>query len=588
VRKTPRRLAIAAIGAVAVAAPVPIAHAAPAGVRIHEIQGATHISPLNGQQVADVPGVVTALTTNGFWLQDPQPDKDPATSEGIFVFTRSKPTMATGDAVTVTGKVSEFRPGGAASANLTTTEIDTPVVTTTAHGAPLPAAAAVRKTPRTLIENDASGDAEKSGTFDPGQDGLDHWESLEGMRVEIDDTQVVGPRNSHGEFTVVTRDASVRTARGGIVARPNDFNPERLILDDALAPTPTVDVGDRLPGRNVGVLDYSFGDPKLLLTTTPQVQHGNLPRESARAARKGELAMGTANVQNLAPSDPPEKLSGIAAEIVQHLASPDLITVEEVQDNSGAKDDGTVAADQTVAKLTAAIKAAGGPSYEWRSIDPENDKDGGQPGGNIRVGFLYRTDRGLAFVDRPGGTATNSTSVVDGRLTYSPGRIDPGNAAWTDSRKPLAGEFTWRGKRVIVVANHWNSKGGDDPLYGRNQPPRLPSEQQRSAQADAVAAFVRSAGKNANLIVAGDLNCFDFSSQVKTLTRAGLRDLPATLPLPQRYTYVYEGNSEVLDHILLSSALARQAYDYDVVHLNAEYAVQASDHDPSVVRLRLK
>ena len=226
--------------------------------------------------------------------------------------------------------------------------------------------------------------------------------------------------------------------------------------------------------------------------------------------------------------------------------------------------------------------------YEWRSIDPENDKDGGEPGGNIRVGFLFRTDRGLAFVDRPGGTATNATSIVDGHLTYSPGRLDPANAAWTDSRKPLAGEFTWHGKRIIVVANHWNSKGGDDPLYGRYQPPSMPSEQQRSGQADIVASFARSAGKKADLIVAGDLNCFDFSSQVKTLTSTGLRDLPATLPLSQRYTYVYEGNSEVLDHILLSPALAHQSYDYDVVHLNAEYAVQASDHDPSVVRLRLR
>jgi predicted extracellular nuclease len=99
---------------------------------------------------------------------------------------------------------------------------------------------------------------------------------------------------------------------------------------------------------------------------------------------------------------------------------------------------------------------------------------------------------------------------------------------------------------------------------------------------------VRSAGEKANVIVAGDLNAFDFSTQVKTLTATGLLDLPATLPIAQRYTYVYEGNSEVLDQILLSPALARQPYSYQVVHVNAEYAVQASDHDPAVVRLRLK
>jgi predicted extracellular nuclease len=586
VRKTSSRLAIAAIS-IAVAAPIPAAHADQASVRIHDIQGRAHLSPLAGTQVGDVSGVVTAVTGTGFWLQDPQPDNDPATSEGIFVFTKSKPTVTVGDAVTIAGKVSEYRPGGTASTNLTTTEIDTPTVAVSAHGVALPAPTVVHP-PGKVIEDDATGDAEQSGTFDPQHDGLDYWESLEGMRVAIDDAQVVGPRNSYGEIPVVTKGASIRTVRGGIVARRNDFNPERVILDDVLAKTPAVDVGDRLPGRTVGVLDYSFGSPKLLVTATPQVKAGNLPRQSARPAGKGELAVATANVQNLAPNDPASKYSGLAAEIVQHLASPDLINVEEVQDNSGAKDDGTVAADQTVAKLTAAIKAAGGPSYEWRSIDPENDKDGGQPGGNIRVGFLFRTDRGLAFVDRPGGTATNATAVEDGQLTYSPGRIDPTNPAWTSSRKPLAGEFTWHGQRLIVVADHWNSKGGDDPLYGRFQPPRLPSEAQRSAQADAVAKFVRSAGKKANIIVAGDLNAFDFSTQVKTLTATGLRDLPATLPIAQRYTYVYEGNSEVLDHILLSPALARQPYSYQVVHVNAEYAVQASDHDPAVVRLRLK
>ncbi len=586
-RKSPRRLAIAAIGVAAVAAPFPVAHADQAAVRIHDIQGAAHISPLVGKQVTAVPGVVTALSTTGFWMQDPTPDRDPATSEGVFVYTKTKPTVATGDAVTVDGTVNEFRPSNAKT-NLTTTEIGATAVTATAHGVALPRVTVIRRTPHTVIENDATGNAETSGTFDPRQDGLDYWESMEGMRLELDDAQVVGPTNQYGEFTVVTKGASIRSKRGGVVARRDDFNPERLIIDDVLAKTPSVDVGDRLPGRNIGVLDYGFGDPMLHLLATPVVQHGDLPREETRTAKKNELSMATANVENLAPGDPATKFSGIADEIVKNLASPDLVNVEEVQDNDGAKDDGVVAADQTIAKLTAAIQAAGGPAYEWRSIDPVNDKDGGQPGGNIRVGFLFRTDRGLAFVDKPGGTSTNATAIENGELTYSPGRLQPDDAAWTDSRKPLAGEFTWQGKKIIVVANHWNSKGGDDPLYGPAQPPQMPSETQRSGQAAIVASFVKSAGKKANLIVAGDLNAFDFSSQVKTLTDAGLRDLPSTLPISQRYTYVYEGNSEVLDHILLSPSLAHQPYDYDVVHLNAEFAEQASDHDPSVVRLRLK
>jgi predicted extracellular nuclease len=592
-------VAAAGLGIAGLAA-LPAGAGAEAAVRIHDIQGAAHASPLAGQAVTEVPGVVTAVTSNGFWLQDPQPDGDPATSEGVFVFTRSRPAVVAGDDVEVGGQVSEFRPGGEAT-NLTTTEIISPTISVRSSGNPLPAATVIgvdRTPPRKTIEDDATGDVEASGTFDPAADGLDFYESLEGMRLELDDPVAIGPTNSFGETPVLARDgagAGVRTVRGGIVARRNDFNPERIILDDSLARTPKINVGDHFAGAVTGVLDYSFGDYKLEVTAAPVAVTDGPGRETTAAARPWQLSVATFNVENLAPTNPQSKFDTLASLIVRNLQSPDLINVEEVQDNTGARDDGTVAADQTVARLVAAIVAAGGPSYEWRSIDPQDGADGGQPGGNIRQGFLFRTDRGLGFVDRPGGDAATPTAVVrDGHhavLTLSPGRIDPGNAAFTDSRKPLAGEFTWRGRRLIVVANHWNSKGGDQPLFGRFQPPTLVTEPQRVAQATVVASFVkqvRAIDRDANVIVAGDLNDFPWSPPLRALTGGtGLRDLPARLPLPERYTYDFEGNSEVLDHILLSSALAARPHVYDVVHVNSEYADQASDHEPGVVRITL-
>src|SRR5207249_7018950 len=196
----------------------------------------------------------------------------------------------------------------------------------------------------------------------------------------------------------------------------------------------------------------------------------------------------------------------------------DLLSLEEVQDSNGATNDSVVDATTTFNTLIAAIQAAGGPTYQFRQIDPVDDQDGGEPGGNIRVGFLFRTDRGLAFVDRPGGTSTSAVGVVSGasgpQLTFSPGRIDPTNSAFTTSRKPLAGEFTYDGKTLFVVANHWNSKGGDQPLFGRFQPPTLSSEVQRNQQAQVVHDFVASVlglDPNARVIVLGDLNDFDFS-----------------------------------------------------------------------------
>lgn len=254
-----------------------------------------------------------------------------------------------------------------------------------------------------------------------------------------------------------------------------------------------------------------------------------------------------------------------------------------------------MAADQTLNKLAAAISAAGGPAYSWRQINPTDDADGGEPGGNIRVAFLYRTDRGLSFTDRAGGTATAATTVsnVGGQpqLSFSPGRVDPQNSAFGSSRKPLAGEFTWNGRRVFVIANHFNSKGGDDPLFGHIQPPVRSSETQRHQQATIVRDFVddiRAVDPNAAIVVLGDLNDFEFSQTTSILTAGGaLTDLPATLPTAERYTYVFDGNSQVLDHILISPSLAATAYAYDVLHVNSEFAAQISDHDPQVVRLPL-
>ena len=186
-------------------------------------------------------------------------------------------------------------------------------------------------------------------------------------------------------------------------------------------------------------------------------------------------------MENLDPSDPQSKFDALAQGVVTNLASPDIVALEEIQDNNGAKNDGTVDASATVKKFTDAIAAAGGPAYQWRSIDPENDKDGGEPGGNIRQGFLFNPAR-VSFTDRPGGDYKTAVGVTGTKghpaLTLSPGRVDPANPAWTDSRKPLAGEFVFKGRTVFVIANHFASKGGDESLVSQHQPVPRSSEDQ--------------------------------------------------------------------------------------------------------------
>jgi predicted extracellular nuclease len=143
---------------------------------------------------------------------------------------------------------------------------------------------------------------------------------------------------------------------------------------------------------------------------------------------------------------------------------------------------------------------------------------------------------------------------------------------------------------VFAVANHFNSKGGDDPLFGRFQPPRRVTEEQRHQQATVVADFaadILAADKHANVIVGGDLNDFEFSETLDILEDdGGLFNLMETLPVWERYSYVFEGNSQTLDQILVSKALMSPKPEYDSVHVNAEFHDQASDHDPQVARLR--
>lgn len=184
------------------------------------------------------------------------------------------------------------------------------------------------------------------------------------------------------------------------------------------------------------------------------------------------------------------------------------------------------------------------------------------------------------------------TRGTDGTPTLStnPGRVDPTNVAWSSSRKPLAAEFTFQGRTAIVVANHFNSKGGDQTADGRSQPPTRSSEIQRTKQAVVLNAFAKDVlgvDSAANLVLAGDFNDYQFSGPVTTLTDSGatLTDLINTLPAEERYTYVYNGISQVLDHIIVAKGLTD--VEYDVVHLNSEFADQVSDHDPQVLRARL-
>ncbi|WFB11856.1 endonuclease/exonuclease/phosphatase family protein [Streptomyces sp. LX-29] len=574
-------------------------------IRIHDIQGKTRTSPLAGKQVTEVPGTVTAVrafgSSRGFWVQDTRPDRDPATSEGIFVYTGSTtPALAVGDAVLVSGIVAEYYPGGANAGLQSITQLTKATWTVQSSGNALPAAFRLNASSipnRYAPEADVEHGNIEGLELNPRSYALDRYESLEGMRVAVRNAPVTGATSEHKELWVTAEPRHNRTERGGVLYHSyRDPNPGRVkvasLIPYAERPFPVANVGDQLSGTTAGPLDYdNFGGYEIQATELGQLADKALKRETTRKQRADELAVATYNVENLSPKTPQAKFDRLAAALVHNLAGPDIVALEEVQDDNGPTNDGVVSADATLKKLTEAIVAAGGPAYQWRQIDPRDDQDGGQPGGNIRLAFLYNPER-VSFTDIAGGDATTPVKVVkDGgkaTLSASPGRIAPADEAWNNSRKPLVGQFSFRGKPIFVVANHWNSKGGDQGLDSRFQPPARPSETQRVAQAKAVNGFVKellAADPRADVVVAGDLNDYAFSPALHALTEGKvLTDLVNTLPLDERYGYVFNGNSQTLDHMLTSRHLRK--VDYDIVHINAEFADQASDHDPSVVRIK--
>lgn len=544
---------------------------------IYQIQGAALTSPLAAQSVLTT-GIVTAVDSNGFYLQDPTGDDSIATSDGIFVFTSSNPSVSVGDAVEVEGTVSEFTPGGADTGNLSVTQITNPSITTVSTGNTLPAAvilgAGDRTPPTEIIDND------NLAEYDPTQDGIDFYESLEGMRVTAQDALAVSPTNEFGEiFTVADNGANATglSDRGTINISPDDFNPERIQIqfDSTISPgsTPQVNVGAEL-GDVTGVVGYSFGNYEVNVTETFTPESSDLQRETTNLVSTNEqLTVASYNVLNLDPNDTDGdqdiangQFEQIATQIVDNLQSPDIIGLQEIQDNDGSVNSNIVDASLTYQTLIDAIAQQGGPNYKFQDIPPVDDQSGGQPGGNIRVGYLYNPDQ---------------VDFVEGSLE----RIEDPNLAdgnaFEDSRNPLAATFLFNGQEVTLVNNHFTSKGGSTPLFGTEQPPIDGGVEQRIEQANVVENYTNDILKtntDANIAVLGDFNSFEFEAPLEVLENP-LNNLTETLPPNERYSYIFQGNSQSLDHILASDSLADSA-EFDAVHVNAEFVKQASDHDP--------
>ena len=581
-------------------------------LRIHQIQGASHRSPWVGAWIRDVEGVVTAVRSDRYHLQSlpGAEDDDPATSEALIVLmdVGNEESVAPdiGDHVLVTGWIEEHRPGGDRS-NLPTTRLrESRTRTLLASGLELPAPIVLgregRPLPHTITDDDTRlGSLDQGATaFDPENDGLDFFESLEGMRVSVRDALAVGATSIFGELAVVAdggQDASGLTAAGALLRSETDGNPERILLDNAITPVPLAGMGAQLDSPLTGVMDYSFGYPKLLLTSPVEVVAEGPPPEVAPAPQEERLLrVASLNVSNLSPRSDPRRVAELARSIVRGLHSPDLLVLQEVQDGSGPLDDGVVSSRASLLLLQGAIQTIGGPDYLPVEIPPVDGEDGGQPGGNIRVVFLYRHDRGLRLeTNGAGGPSQAATVMTDAhgrtRVRPSPGRLAPDAPAWESTRKPLVAEFSWRGRSLFVVGVHLSSKLGDTSLFGSWQPPVQATRNRRLQQAGVVRGFVSEllrADPDALLMVLGDFNDFEWSSPLQRLQADGLlRNLTLDLPNAERFSYVFQGNAQTLDHILVSPAMAQLPHEYRLVHRHAGRLGAPTDHDVPLLSVDL-
>ncbi|SHF13550.1 endonuclease/exonuclease/phosphatase family protein [Clostridium fallax] len=587
--------------------------------KIPEIQGRAHRSPLENQNVSGVEGIVTTVSSKdkyqrGFYIQSEVPDNDPATSEGIFVETKDTKKVKVGDKVKVDGTVKElihdYSPK--TSTGLTETAIKATDFEVESSDNKLPEPININLEGNLLknIDNDGLKD------FEPEDDAIDYYESLEGMLVNVKDPLIVGADERYGELAVLASNGKNSkdslTPNNGIKASEGDFNPEIITIDDVIIPISNkggfidknmkVKVGDKLDGDVKGIMSYGFGKYKVLNSEKlPNIIPGNTKREvTTIEEKKDKLTIASYNIENFNNSDK-NKVNGIARDIIENLKCPDIIGLVEVQDNSGDLDDGTTDASENFKSLIKAIKDQSKVEYDFVEIAPNNNEDGGKPGGNIRQGYLYRIHRVCLSNNKKGDAVTpvkvsandNSRPFNENGLSINPGRIDPMNEAFKHSRKPLVCEFMFNGEKVVVIANHLGSKRGDQYLFGSIQPPQMKSEVSRIKQAKVINDFIKEikeVNPKSNIVVLGDMNDFEFSDTIKTLEGNEMTDMINTLPVNERFTYVHNGNSQVLDHILVSNNLKDQA-KFDIVNINSQFTKgygRLSDHDPILVQLDLE
>jgi uncharacterized protein len=592
---------------------------------IHDIQGNGASSPLAGQSLS-TRGIVTGRKNNGFFIQTADADADPATSEGILVFTGSAPpaAAAVGNFVQVSGTVAEFVPA-ADPLQASLTELTDPSVAVISTGNALPAAATL------------------DATFPAPTGAVDQLERYEGMRVTASSFTVVAPTRgsvnqtnatggSNGIFNVVVtgnerpfRETGIQMPDpdpvGSIAAAiPRwDFNPELLTVDsDAIgAPQLNLSTGATITGLT-GPLDFGFRRYTILAEAGAVAEGGVLP-EGVRAPTQDEFTIASYNLQRFFDtSDDPatsdsiptaaafdKRLAKASLAIRDYLHAPDIIGVQEVEN--------LATLEAIAARVSADATAASQPDPQYSAVLLEGNDIGG-----IDVGLLVKT---------AGEYAPRVEVLSVEQLGKDTTWTDPSDGAehLLNDRPPLLAKLVVHyadGREVplTVVVVHQRSLDGinsEDADGATTEGDRVRQKRQHQAEFLAAEIQARQAAEAAeHIVLLGDFNAFEFNDgyadalNVVTgtpsaddatavtgdgadLVNPDLADLGAFAGT-NGYSYVFEGNAQSLDHMLANEALLGDVGNVELAHahFNADFPeilrgdattpARLSDHDPMV------
>jgi hypothetical protein len=547
---------------------------------IWAIQGKGLASPFAAQIVVTENNVVTAVAPDGFFMQTPlaRTDNDPETSDGIFVFTGSAPTVSVGDLVNVSGQVVEFFNFTELSGN--------PSITVVSSGNALPAPVQFNAT-----------------TPSPSQpQSATELERYEGMLVEIAAGVVAGPNqffssDSVAELFIVAN--SKRPFREPGIQFPGlpglpvwDGNPEIFELDPNRLGLPNVLIPAGSTFNATGVLGFEFGGYELWPAQykfTPV----NLPRP-VRMRTIGEVTIATLNVLRLFDDvDDPSidepvpsraeyqgRLGKLSKYIREVLRGPEILAIQEAENL------------KTLQDLSARMK------HDDATLDYAAHLIEGNDVGGIDVGFLIRRTIKVDSVVQLGKA---EILTVDGTLLHD--------------RPPLALHAELPDGRAMTVLNlHLRSLSSiADSVNG----PRVRAKRHEQAKSVSVMAQNLQTAKS-NLVVIGDFNAFQFTDgYVHVLGQIAGKPadttqalIPGTdtvnpdlinaidlLPDAERYSFVFNGSAQALDQVLVSQALQPTMSGIEYGRGNADApesfaadtttSLRCSDHDGLVLYLKL-